>query len=121
MAERDDSMARDARNAQSGANTPQGGQQGGQQAGQQAGQQGNQGNQGGDDRQALDEALKRRNEDLAGDIETNRNLTGSTTYETLSEQGDLDVVSGQGDQGSSGGSRSGGSSGGQGGSSGGMR
>ena len=116
MAERDDSMARDARNAQSGANTPQGGQQ----AGQQAGQQGAQGNQAGDDRQALDEALQRRNEDLAGDIETNRNLSGSTTYETLSEEGDLDVASGRDDQGSSGGSRSGGS-GDQGGSSGGMR
>ena len=96
MAERDDQMARDARKAQSGQ--------------QQQGQ----------DRDALDKALQRRNEDLAGDIETNRNLSGSTTYETLSEQGDLDVASGRGDQGNSGGSQSGGS-GDQGGSSGGMR
>jgi hypothetical protein len=81
MAERDDRMAEDARNAQSG---------------QQAGQQGSQA--GGDDRQALDQALQRKNEDLAGDIETNRNLSGSTTYETLHEQGDLDVASGRTDQ-----------------------
>jgi hypothetical protein len=85
MAERDDRMAEDARNAQSG---------------QQAGQQGSQA--GGDDRQALDQALRRKNEDLAGDIETNRNLSGSTTYETLSEQGDLDVATGRTDAGSRG-------------------
>ena len=48
----------------------------------------------GNDQDGLDKALQRRNEDLAGDIETNRNLSGSTTYETLSEQGDLDVASG---------------------------
>jgi hypothetical protein len=48
---------------------------------------------GGDDQRRLDEALQRTNEDLAGDIETNRNLSGSTTYETLHEQGDLDVAS----------------------------
>jgi hypothetical protein len=48
----------------------------------------------GDDQAALDRALQRKTEDLAGDIETNRNLSGSTTYETLSEDGDLDVASG---------------------------
>ena len=52
----------------------------------------------GSDQDGLDQALQRRNEDLAGDIETNRNLSGSTTYETLSEQGDLDVASGRSDQ-----------------------
>ena len=82
MAERDDRMAQDARNAQSG------------QSGQRQGGSG-------DDQQALDQALQRKNEDLAGDIETNRNLSGSTTYETLSEQGDLDVATGRGDQGGS--------------------
>lgn len=46
---------------------------------------------GGDDEQALERSLERKTEDLAGDIEENRNLTGSTTYETLSEQRDLDV------------------------------
>src|SRR5438105_15825099 len=86
MAERDDRMAQDARNAQSG----------------QSGQSG-QNAQGGkaDDQQALDQALQRKTEDLAGDIETNRNLSGSTTYETLSEQGDLDVASGRGREGGS--------------------
>ena len=73
MAERDDRMAQNARNAQSGQD------QGGQDA------------SGSDDQSALDRSLQRRNEDLAGDLESNRNLTGSTTYETLREQGDLDV------------------------------
>jgi hypothetical protein len=63
----------------------------------------------GNDQDGLDRALERRNEDLAGDIEENRNLSGSTTYETLSEQGDLDVASGRGEQNRSGGGRSGGS------------
>lgn len=83
MAERDDQMARDARNAQSGQNEQ------------------------GQDRDALDQALQRRNEDLAGDIETNRNLTGSSTYETLHEQGDLDVASGDATGGAPGGSSGG--------------
>ena len=67
MAERDDRMAQDARNAQSGQQ---------------------------DDQAGLDRALQRGNDDLTGDIESNRNLSGSTTYETLSEAGDLDVASG---------------------------
>ncbi len=53
---------------------------------------------GGDDEEALQRALERRNEDLAGDIEENRNLSGSTTYETLREQGDLDVDAGDEDR-----------------------
>jgi hypothetical protein len=105
MAERDDRMAQDARNAQSGQNS------GNQNAGSKNAQ--------GDDQAGLDRALQRSNEDLAGDLETNRNLTGSTTYETLHEQGDLDVASGRSDE-NAGGS-SGGSSGGSGGKSGGMR
>lgn len=47
----------------------------------------------GDSEEALERALERKTEDLAGDIEQNRNLSGSTTYETLREQGDLDVAS----------------------------
>ena len=42
--------------------------------------------QQGDSQEDLDRALERQTEDLAGDMETNRNLTGSTTYETLPEQ-----------------------------------
>jgi hypothetical protein len=42
----------------------------------------------GDDAAALDRALQRKVEDLTGDIEKNRNLSGSTTYETLREEGD---------------------------------
>ena len=41
---------------------------------------------GTDSQEALDRALQRDREDLAGDIEQDRNLTGSTTYETLPEQ-----------------------------------
>jgi hypothetical protein len=72
----------------------------------------------GNDQDGLDRALQRRNEDLAGDIEENRNLSGSTTYETLSEEGDLDVASGRdeqnrGDQNRGGQNRGGSSSGGQ--------
>jgi len=106
MAERDDRMAQDARNAQSGQNA----------GSQNAGSQNAQGN----DQAELDRALQRRNEDLAGDIETNRNLSGSTTYETLHEQGDLDVASGRDDQ-SSGGSSGGSPGGTSGDKSGGMR
>src|SRR4051794_17285732 len=99
MAERDDRMAQNARNAQSGQN----------QDGQNA--------SGSDDQSALDRSLQRSNEDLAGDLETNRNLSGSTTYETLREQGDLDVreVDGSesGDQQSGGNRQGGGSSGNQ--------
>ena len=65
----------------------------------------------GNDQDGLERALQRRTEDLAGDIEENRNLSGSTTYETLSEEGDLDVASGREDQNRSGGGRSGGSRG----------
>ena len=81
-------MADDARRAQ-----------GGQQRGE------------GNDQDGLDRALQRRNEDLAGDIEENRNLSGSTTYETLSEEGDLDVASGRGEQNRGGGNRGGGTRG----------
>jgi hypothetical protein len=62
------------------------------------------GGTGGDSEEELQRALERRTEDLAGDLETNRNMSGSSTYETLSEEGDLDVVQdndrsgGQGDQ-----------------------
>ena len=42
--------------------------------------------QQGDSQEDLDRALQRQKEDLAGDIETDRNLTGSTTYETLPDQ-----------------------------------
>jgi hypothetical protein len=43
----------------------------------------------GDDQQAYEEALKRTTKDLPGDTEQNRNLSGSTTYQTLTdEQGD---------------------------------
>lgn len=45
-----------------------------------------QGGQQGDDQQAYEQALQRPTEDLAGDMEENRNLTGSTTYQTLPEQ-----------------------------------
>src|SRR5207237_7689727 len=90
MAERDDRMAQDARSAQSG----KGAQDGQNAQNAQSGKTG-QGGQGGDDQGRLDDALQRRNEDLAGDVETNRNLSGSTTYETLHEQGDLDVAIGQ--------------------------
>jgi hypothetical protein len=63
------------------------------------------GGAGGDSEEELQRALERRTEDLAGDLETNRNMSGSSTYETLSEEGDLDVVQdndrsgGQGGQG----------------------
>jgi hypothetical protein len=46
----------------------------------------------GDDAAALERALERRTEDLTGDIEENRNLSGSTTYETLREEGDPDAA-----------------------------
>jgi hypothetical protein len=43
----------------------------------------------GDDAQAYEQALKRTTKDLPGDTEQNRNLSGSTTYQTLTdEQGD---------------------------------
>ena len=53
---------------------------------------GTQGGNGGDSEDDLQRALERRTEDLAGDLETNRNMSGSSTYETLSEEKDLDVV-----------------------------
>ena len=61
------------------------------------------GGQGGtdDSEEDLQRALERRTEDLAGDLETNRNMTGSSTYETLHDAKDLDVVQGnEGDSGS---------------------
>ena len=61
------------------------------------------GGQGGtdDSEEDLQRALERRTEDLAGDLETNRNMTGSSTYETLHDSKDLDVVQGnEGDGGS---------------------
>lgn len=42
--------------------------------------------QGDDSQESLDRALQRPREDLLGDTEDNRNLTGSTTYETLPDQ-----------------------------------
>ena len=41
--------------------------------------------QQGDSQEALDRALERQSEDLLGDMEQDRNLSGSTTYETLPE------------------------------------
>lgn len=46
----------------------------------------NENQQQGDSQEDLDRALQRQNEDLVGDMETNRNLTGSTTFETLTDQ-----------------------------------
>jgi hypothetical protein len=40
----------------------------------------------GDDERDLERALEKKREDLPGDIEENRNLTGSTTWETLDEE-----------------------------------
>jgi hypothetical protein len=40
----------------------------------------------GDDSAAYERALQREKKDLLGDIEEDRNLTGSTTYETLEEE-----------------------------------
>lgn len=40
----------------------------------------------GDQEQGLQRALQREPEDLVGDTEKDRNLTGSTTYETLPDQ-----------------------------------
>ena len=61
-------------------------------------QRGNGGDQSGDDQSRLDRSLERGRDDLAGDIDSNRNLSGSSTYDTLHEQGDLDVVSGDSTQ-----------------------
>ena len=58
-----------------------------------AGTRGKQGGEG-DSEDDLQRALQRRTEDLAGDLETNRNMSGSSTYETLHDQKDLDVVQG---------------------------
>lgn len=41
----------------------------------------------GDNERDLERALEKKREDLPGDIEENRNLTGSTTWETLDEEG----------------------------------
>ena len=46
--------------------------------------------QQGDSQEDLDRALQRQQEDLAGDMETNRSLTGSTTFETLPDQEEED-------------------------------
>ena len=40
----------------------------------------------GDDQRDLDRALEKQREDLLGDMEENRNLTGSTTWETLGDK-----------------------------------
>jgi hypothetical protein len=40
----------------------------------------------GDDPQAYEQALKRTTKDLPGDTEQNRNLSGSTTYQTLTDE-----------------------------------
>ena len=61
-------------------------------------QSGDRGDQSGDDRSRLDRALERDRDQLAGDIDSNRNLSGSTTYDTLNEQGDLDVDNGESGQ-----------------------
>jgi hypothetical protein len=63
------------------------------------------GGAGGDSEEELQRALERRTEDLAGDLETNRNMSGSSTYETLSEEGDLDVVQDNDRSGGQGGQR----------------
>ena len=47
--------------------------------------------QQGDDREAYERALQREKEDLLGDMEQDRNLSGSTTYETLPDQQDEDA------------------------------
>lgn len=39
-----------------------------------------------DDREAYDRALQRESKDLLGDMEQDRNLSGSTTYETLADE-----------------------------------
>ncbi len=41
---------------------------------------------GTDNQEAYERALQRKVEDLPGDMEQNRNLSGSTTYETLLEE-----------------------------------
>ena len=38
-----------------------------------------------DEERDLERALEKKREDLLGDMEENRNLTGSTTYETLGD------------------------------------
>lgn len=44
----------------------------------------------GDDSEAYERALQRESQDLLGDIEQDRNLSGSSTYETLSDQDERD-------------------------------
>ena len=46
----------------------------------------------GDDRDAYERALERKHEELPGDMEQDRNLSGSSTYETLDDQGDEDQL-----------------------------
>ena len=43
--------------------------------------------QQGDDSAAYERALQREPQDLVGDMEQDRNLSGSTTFETLEDQG----------------------------------
>ena len=49
--------------------------------------QGAQGAQGRDDAEALQQALRRQPEGIIGQTGENRNVDGSTTYETLPDQG----------------------------------
>ena len=42
--------------------------------------------QQGDDSAAYERALQREPQDLVGDMEQDRNLSGSTTFETLEDQ-----------------------------------
>jgi hypothetical protein len=46
--------------------------------------------QQGDDSEAYERALQRENQDLLGDMEQDRNLSGSSTYETLPDQEEED-------------------------------
>ncbi|MEJ7811553.1 MAG: hypothetical protein WKG32_14165 [Gemmatimonadaceae bacterium] len=67
----------------------------------------------GDETEELERKLSRAREDLPGDMEENRNLTGSTTWETLSTEAEEKEAQSRtgGSKGSSGGA-SGGSTGG---------
>src|SRR5215217_795663 len=62
-----------------------------------------------DDEQELERALERPRIDLEGDTEENRNLSGSTTYETLPEFGGQELPK-RGKGGDTGGSQAGGQS-----------
>lgn len=52
-----------------------------------------------DEQEAYERALQRESEDLPGDMEDNRNLSGSSTYETLSEEEEDETERGRGSSG----------------------